>query len=78
MNSGIDEEETETMLHCTPAKLETMRAFAGLAHCPHCGDLLVAPLASEFVAGSEIRHHWECEACGERTSSAIPLCSDDD
>ena len=65
------------MLHCHSVNLDAMRAFAGPAACPKCGDLLVAPLASEFVEGSEIRHHWECEACGERTSSAIPLCGDE-
>jgi transcriptional regulator NrdR family protein len=41
--------------------------------CPHCDDWMVAPLVSEFVEGGEIRHHWECDACGEPSSTAIPL-----
>lgn len=77
MNSGVDDKETGTMLHCDTANLDALRAFAGPARCPHCGDFMIAPLASEFVAGGEIRHHWECEACGERSSSAIPLCGDE-
>ena len=49
--------------------------FAAPAQCPHCGDVMVAPVSSEFVEGGEIRHHWECEACGEFSSTSIPLTS---
>ncbi|MGA7974975.1 MAG: hypothetical protein WCA36_19445 [Pseudolabrys sp.] len=77
MNSGEDEEETGTMLHCHTPKLDAMRAFASLAHCPHCGDLMVAPVASEFVAGDEIRHHWECDTCGAHSSTSVPLGRED-
>jgi hypothetical protein len=62
------------MLHCNAAKLAPVRAFSSLAHCPHCGDLMVAPLLSEFVEGDEIRHHWACEACGHPSTTSIPLC----
>jgi hypothetical protein len=34
---------------------------------------MVAPLVSEFVEGGEIRHHWECDSCGEPTITLIPL-----
>jgi hypothetical protein len=34
---------------------------------------MVAPLMSEFVEGGEIRHHWECDACGELSHTSIPL-----
>lgn len=60
-------------LHCNPATLSSIRAFAAPARCPHCGDLMVAPVVSEFVVGGEIRHHWECDACGEPSSTSIPL-----
>jgi transcriptional regulator NrdR family protein len=40
--------------------------------CPHCGGCMVAPVSSEFVEGGEIRHHWECDACGEPSSTRIP------
>jgi hypothetical protein len=33
----------------------------------------LSPVSSEFVEGGEIRHHWECEACGEPSSTAIPV-----
>lgn len=76
MISGENAEETGTMLCCDTAKLDAMRAFASLARCPHCGDLMVAPVVSEFVETGEIRHHWECDACGRPSSSSIPLCGE--
>lgn len=65
------------MLHCDTAKFEALRAFTGLTHCPHCGDLLIAPVASEFVEAGEIRHHWECEACGRASSTTVQLSDDE-
>ena len=61
------------MLHCNAATLSGTRAFASPARCPNCGDCMVAPLVSEFVEGGEIRHHWECDSCGEPTTTLIPL-----
>ena len=57
----------------TPAfqQLKFARAFAAPARCSQCGDWMVAPASSEFVVGGAIRHHWECDACGESTSSVI-------
>jgi predicted RNA-binding Zn-ribbon protein involved in translation (DUF1610 family) len=55
------------------AKLARVRTFTAPARCPHCGDWMVAPLVSEFVEGGEIRHHWECETCGESSTTAIPI-----
>ena len=60
-------------LHIDTARLSSFRSFSTLAHCPHCGDLMVAPVLSEFVEGGEIRHHWECNACEETSVTAIPL-----
>jgi hypothetical protein len=37
--------------------------------------VMVAPVCSEFVEGGEIRHHWECDSCGELSSTSIPLIS---
>jgi len=68
--------EAEAMLlHNDTARRSAIRSFAAPVRCPHCGDWMVAPLVSEFVEGGEIRHHWECEACGEPSSTAIPLTS---
>ncbi len=55
------------------ARLAGIRSFASPVRCPHCGDWLVAPVVSEFIEGGEIRHHWECDACGESSTTAIPL-----
>ena len=62
-------------LHEYWARLSALRAFANSIRCPICGDLLVAPVASEFIESGEIRHHWECDACGEPSSTSIPLTS---
>jgi hypothetical protein len=34
---------------------------------------MVAPIMSEFVDPGEIRHLWECDACGRFSSTSIPL-----
>ena len=60
-------------LHIDTVKLSHLRAFGAPARCPHCGEQMLAPFMSEFVEGGEIRHHWECEACGEACRTSIPL-----
>jgi hypothetical protein len=64
------------LVHAQRAPTSAIRSFASPTHCPHCGDLMVAPFMSEFVEGGEIRHHWECDACGLGSSTSIPLTSD--
>ncbi|MEP7029870.1 MAG: hypothetical protein ABI830_02935 [Pseudolabrys sp.] len=59
--------------HLDTARLAALRSFAAPTRCPHCGDPMIAPLMSEFVEGGEIRHHWQCDACGEASSTRIPL-----
>jgi hypothetical protein len=59
--------------HIDTARLSVIRAFAAPAQCPNCGDVMVAPIMSEFVEGGEIRHLWECDACGQHSSTSIPL-----
>ncbi len=58
-------------LHAYRTKLFALRTFATPMRCPHCGDVTVAPVSSEFVEGGEIRHHWECDVCGEPSSTSI-------
>jgi predicted RNA-binding Zn-ribbon protein involved in translation (DUF1610 family) len=59
----------------TPASesARLVRAFAALACCPYCGDGMIAPVSSEFVLGREIRHHWDCDSCGESSSTTLDL-----
>ena len=52
---------------------ELAGSFDALACCPHCGDWLIAPTCSEFVAGGEIRHHWDCDSCGESFDTSIEI-----
>jgi hypothetical protein len=55
------------------AGLAAIRAFSAPARCPHWDDWMVAPVSSEFVEGGEIRHTWECDACGEVSATVIDL-----
>jgi hypothetical protein len=59
--------------HSDTVSLSNIRSYANPARCPSCGDWMVAPVHSEFVEGGEIRHHWQCDACGELSSTSIPL-----
>lgn len=52
-----------------------LRSLRAPARCPYCGEPLVAPLLSEFVDGSEIRHHWACEDCGQASRTEIALAN---
>lgn len=57
------------------ARRAGIRSFDPPVRCLYCGDRMVAPVASEFVETGEIRHHWQCEICGESSVTAIPLTS---
>ena len=60
-------------------RLEQVAAILAIAtpvRCPYCRDLMVAPVSSEYVEGVEIRHHWECDSCGETSSISIPITED--
>jgi len=60
--------------HGTASELTApSRFFAAPGHCPHCGDRMVAPEASAFVAGGQIRHRWLCESCGQESRTVIAL-----
>jgi hypothetical protein len=41
--------------------------------CPLCNDWMVAPIASEFIEGGEIRHMWECDTCQESKQARMDL-----
>jgi hypothetical protein len=41
--------------------------------CPHCGDCLLAPEASELIDHEEIRHTWICESCGGALQTSVSL-----
>jgi hypothetical protein len=60
-------------LHTDRPKLAGIRSFASPVRCPRCEDWMVAPVVSEFVEGGGIRHYWECEACGESSTTAFAL-----
>ena len=59
--------------HIETARHSVFRASSAAAQCPLCADVMVAPFMSEFVEGGEIRHHWACDACGQYSSTSIPL-----
>lgn len=39
--------------------------------CPRCGEMLVAPLHTEFRGRGCIQHYWACEACGEASETSV-------
>jgi hypothetical protein len=53
--------------------LRFARAFAAPVPCSNCDDWMIAPVSSEFVAGGEIRHHWQCDACGSLSSTSVDV-----
>jgi hypothetical protein len=60
-------------------RLEQVAAILAVVspvRCPNCCDWMVAPVSSEYVQGVEIRHHWECDSCGETSSISIPIPED--
>jgi hypothetical protein len=59
----------------TYTRLAGIRSFAAPVRCPYCNDWMVAPASSEFIEGGEIRHHWECDACGRSSSTIIPAAN---
>jgi hypothetical protein len=50
-----------------------VRAFAAPIRCQKCSDWMIAPVSSEFVVGGEIRHHWECDSCGDVSSTSLDI-----
>ena len=50
-----------------------IRSFTSPMRCPYCGDWMIAPVVSEFVEGGGIRHTYECDVCGQASSTSIPL-----
>ncbi|MBS0535398.1 MAG: hypothetical protein JSR72_15175 [Proteobacteria bacterium] len=60
-------------LQCYPATFSMIRTFGTALRCAECGDQLIAPVASEFVDGGEIRHYWECESCGTTSCTSIDI-----
>jgi hypothetical protein len=37
--------------------------YLGRPSCPKCGEMMMAPSASEYRDGCGIRHAWVCDAC---------------
>lgn len=60
-------------LQCNQATPAAVRGFAAATRCRQCREWVIAPLLTEFVEGSEIRHHWVCDACGETTCTVVQL-----
>ena len=69
----IEKDETMQTYGDTSKLTVPLRCLQVPGHCPHCGDRVVAPEASEFVTGGLIRHRWLCESCGRESRTAIAL-----
>ena len=42
-------------------------------NCPHCGELLLLPVAAGFAGENRIRHTWACDSCGTAFKTEIRL-----
>jgi hypothetical protein len=58
-------------LHTLPREFDVSRSLLRVPLCPECGDMLLAPEASEFAGRGRVRHHWSCEACGHVFRTAV-------
>jgi hypothetical protein len=47
----------------------------GRSFCPRCNDMLLAPVMSEHVSESLIRHFWSCDACGHEFRTSVKFKS---
>lgn len=57
-------------IETTNSAARSFLASTGL-YCPHCAEPMIAPAASEFVAGHGVRNRWHCESCGCETQTTI-------
>jgi predicted RNA-binding Zn-ribbon protein involved in translation (DUF1610 family) len=37
--------------------------YLGRPSCPKCGELIMAPESSRYMADRGIRHTWSCDEC---------------
>jgi ribosomal protein L37AE/L43A len=51
----------------------TTNAKKSFNRCAQCGDLLFAPVWSEFVRERCIRHLWNCDTCGYAFETTVYL-----
>jgi RNase P subunit RPR2 len=48
--------------------------YLGRPSCPQCGELVMAPRASEYRSDdADIRHVWECDGCDYGFETRIDL-----
>ena len=44
--------------------------------CPACGAWApIAPVASDYLVGGLVHHHWQCEPCGHEWITAVRILS---
>jgi hypothetical protein len=47
-----------------------------LNRCAQCGDMLFAPVWSEYVKERCIRHLWNCDTCGYAYETMVYLAAE--
>jgi hypothetical protein len=43
----------------------------GQPTCPHCREMVLAPMMSEYVEENLIRHLWSCDTCGHEFRTSV-------
>jgi hypothetical protein len=61
------------MPHVTVPMRYAHERYLGRPSCPKCGELLMAPEASEYLSGYDIRHRWQCDSCDFQFETLIDL-----
>jgi len=61
--------------HARAAHHEFGARLSSMNDCPQCGSGMLAPVWSEHVNESCIRHLWACEACGYEFETSIHLAA---
>ena len=75
LHGAADTEPRRRRSGTEPARALNDNDPAG-ATCPACGAWApIAPIASDYLGGGQIRHHWVCEPCGHAWTTALRILS---
>ena len=57
------------------ASLSTKLSTFGKLPCAQCGTRLIAPVWSEYLDESHVRHLWSCDDCGYEFETRVGFSS---
>lgn len=63
--------------HELPAGV-TVNEILGRPSCPHCGEMMYAAIATQFMGRGRISNSWSCEACEHEFETSLQLVTVDE